>query len=217
MPLNPELTLLCFGDSNTWGYAPLTGERYPWRERWTGRLQQALGERYQVIEEGLNGRTTVWDEPFRPGRNGSALLEALLASHKPLDWLILMLGTNDFKRLYQATAWNSALGMARLIELARRSQASRMGGEPRILLLAPPPLGSLSPLMQQNFSPDGTAEPHALAAHLRRLADEIACPFLDLGEITAMAPDGDGVHLGPAGHAAIAERLTQFFEASHGR
>jgi len=212
-PASPETTLLCFGDSNTWGYAPLTGERYAWRERWTGRLQTALGTGYRVIEEGLNGRTTVWDEPFRPGRNGSQVLEILLASHKPVDWLLLMLGTNDLKRLYHATAADAALGMARLIELARRGQTGPGGGEPRILVISPPPMGELSERMGRNFSPESVAESHSLANQLQQVAQELGCEFLDAGQVATMAPDGDGIHLGPEGHAAIARRLVEFFQA----
>jgi len=210
---SPETTLLCFGDSNTWGYAPLTGDRYAWRARWTGRLQMALGAGYRVIEEGLNGRTTVWDEPFRPGRNGSQVLEILLASHKPVDWLLLMLGTNDLKRIYHATAADAALGMARLIELARRGQTGPAGGEPRILVISPPPMGVLSERMGRNFSPASVEESRALANQLQQVAQELDCEFLDAGQVAAMAADGDGIHLEPEGHAAIARRLAEFFEA----
>lgn len=76
-------TILCYGDSNTWGYIPAAGERLPYEARWTGVLQKSLGDRCRVIEEGLNGRTTVWDDPFKPGRNGLKALRPILDTHAP--------------------------------------------------------------------------------------------------------------------------------------
>ena len=104
--------ILCFGDSNTWGYDPATGERFDEQTRWTGVLQAALGGDYTVIEEGLNGRTTVWDDPIEGHKNGHEYLVPCLETHRPLDLVVLMLGTNDLKRrfslcrcLFKAEAW----------------------------------------------------------------------------------------------------------------
>ena len=96
--------ILCYGDSNTWGYNPSTKERYDRYERWTGILQFTLGDEYHVIEEGLNGRTTVWDEPIEGEyKNGKTYLVSCLESHKPLDLVIIMLGTNDLKKRFSVT------------------------------------------------------------------------------------------------------------------
>lgn len=127
----------------------------------------------------------------------------------------MMLGSNDLKRLFHTTAWDSAQGMARLTELAQGSQAGPAGGSPRILLLAPPPLGKLSGRMRYNFSPASVAESQTLAEHYRLLAEEAGCYFLNMGTVTQMDPDGDGVHLNSAGHTAIAERLVRFFQDGH--
>ncbi len=93
-------TILCYGDSNTWGYIPATAGRYPPDVRWPGVMRKLLGEKYNVIEEGLNGRTTVWEDPYKPGRNGLELLIPILDSHNPIDLVVVMLGTNDLKHFY---------------------------------------------------------------------------------------------------------------------
>lgn len=97
--------ILCFGDSNTWGYDGESGERLPFKVRWTGRLQKAYeGKDVRIIEEGLCGRTTVFEDPFRQGRRGTALLPTLLETHHPVDLVVLMLGTNDCKTIFGASA-----------------------------------------------------------------------------------------------------------------
>ena len=93
-------TVLCYGDSNTWGYIGGTGERFAPEVRWPGVLQAALGGAYRVIEEGLNGRTTVFDDSIEEGRNGETYLRPCLQTHAPIDLVILMLGTNDLKRRF---------------------------------------------------------------------------------------------------------------------
>ena len=94
--LTREKSVLCFGDSNTWGYV----------------------DPYHVIEEGLNGRTTVFDEPFRDGRNARTTLLAVLETHAPLDLLIIMLGTNDLKHHLNVSASESARGLGCLLQIA---------------------------------------------------------------------------------------------------
>lgn len=129
--------VLCFGDSNTYGYVPGTAERYDWDTRWTGIVGTGLMEKgYIVQEEGLCGRTTVFDDPLCPGRRGSELLPIILETHKPEDLIILMLGTNDCKTFYGATAGSIGLGIRKLVRQIRDGAPSA-----KILLMSPIALG----------------------------------------------------------------------------
>jgi lysophospholipase L1-like esterase len=101
-------TVLCYGDSNTWGYDPASKHRFRDSVRWTGVLQHLLSNRCRVIEEGLNGRTTVWPDPIAEYRNGKQMLIPTLETHKPLELVILMLGVNDCKRKFAASAYDIA-------------------------------------------------------------------------------------------------------------
>src|SRR5262245_41824824 len=114
MPLSPKYSVLCYGDSNTWGFVPGTGARYALDVRWPGVLREQLGPEYWVIEEGLNGRTTVWEDPEVAGRNGQQYLPPCLQTHRPLDAVILFLGLNDLKTKFGATAETIAEGLAAL-------------------------------------------------------------------------------------------------------
>ena len=111
-----EKTVLCYGDSNTWGYDPATQKRYPRNVRWAGVLRRALGNGYLVIEEGLNGRTTVWDDPIEGYKNGKEYLVPCLETHKPIDLVIIMLGTNDLKARFHVPACDIAAGAGVAIE-----------------------------------------------------------------------------------------------------
>ena len=128
--------VLCFGDSNTYGRDPKTKGRFEHDVRWPGVLAKTLGRGYHVIEEGLNGRTTVWDDPVRghQKRNGSMYLLPCLESHSPIDLLIVMLGTNDLKARFSVTAYDIGQSMGALIETAQRSGAGRNGGPPKVLV-----------------------------------------------------------------------------------
>ena len=101
-------TILCYGDSNTWGYDPSSQQRFGPEERWTGVLQKELGMEYRIIEEGLNGRTTVWDDPIEGFKNGMSYLIPCIESHKPFDLITIMLGTNDLKIRFSVSAYDIA-------------------------------------------------------------------------------------------------------------
>lgn len=198
-------TILCYGDSNTWGYIPGTGERLPYPVRWTGLLQAALGEQCRVIEEGLNGRTTVWDDPFKPGRNGLTSLRPVLDSHAPIDCIILMLGTNDLKHYRATHAADAARGAALLIETIQRTPCTRTGDAPVILLISPPEIRGLSPSLQLQFR-DAENKSLKFSKHYKQTADDSGSLFLDAAQIVHPSAV-DGVHLDPPGHEQLAKHI----------
>ena len=130
-------TILCYGDSNTWGYDPVSADRHPYERRWTTVLQRVLGEDYLVIPEGLNGRTTVWDDPIELHKSGSTYLPPCLESHKPVDLVVIMLGTNDLKMRFGLPAVDIAAGAGVLVDLVGRSACGPGGAAPKVLVLVP--------------------------------------------------------------------------------
>ena len=132
-------TILCYGDSITWGYNPANLDRMTFDERWPGVLDNGLGKNYKVIEEGLNGRTTVRDDPFNSSyKNGLEYLIPCLESHKPIDLCILFLGTNDLKKRFGLSAIDIAFGIRILVDTIIKSKAGPGGLAPKILLMVPP-------------------------------------------------------------------------------
>ncbi len=205
-----ERTILCYGDSNTWGYIAPTGARLQRDERWTGLLQHLLGASYYVIEEGLNGRTTVWDEPFREGRNGLKMLMPMLETHAPIDMIVLMLGTNDLKHHYNVSAQESSRGLATLIQVIRKSQTGARNQRPRILVIAPPRFGTLSPAMNVHF--EGSRERSAQVADCyQEVCVQAGCDFFDSNAVVTVGEDG--IHLDAAGHRKLGETLAPLIQS----
>jgi lysophospholipase L1-like esterase len=192
--------ILCYGDSNTWGYDPRTEGRYPSDVRWTGVLQGKLGMGYHVIGEGLNGRTTVWDDPIEGHKSGKTYLVPCLETHKPLDLVIIMLGTNDLKYRFSLTAFDVAAGAGTLVHMVKGSQTGRDDVPPEVLLIVPPRLGRLT-LFGDMFR-DGRQKSQHLSTHYRTVAEEKGCQLLNADEIVASS-DVDGVHFDPEGHEAL--------------
>ena len=206
-------TVLCYGDSNTWGSDPETGDRFAPDVRWPGVLARGLGEGFRVIEEGLPGRTTVRDDPIEGAhKNGRTYLRACLESHKPIDLVALMLGTNDLKERFGASASDIAQGAASLAEEILRSGCGPAGGAPAVLLISPPPVGRLTE-MAEMFG--GSAEKSArFAGHYRHFAGQSGCEFLDAGAVIASS-DLDGIHFEADEHRklgeAVAARIGEIF------
>ncbi len=200
--------VVCFGDSNTWGYNPVARGRYPKAERWPGVMAVALGSGYEVIEEGLNGRTTVWDDPIEGDKSALTQIIPIVKSHKPFDLLIILLGTNDLKHRFSATPFDIAHGAGRLVEIARGLVDAVEGPAPEVLLVAPPPVGTLTDFAVMF---EGAAEKSIkLGEEFAKVAHELKCPFLDLARIATSSPV-DGIHFdvenqGKIG-TAIAEKV----------
>ncbi len=199
-------TILCFGDSNTWGYDPVNRRRYPYAVRWTGVLQETLGDAYRVIEEGLNGRTTVWEDPVEGDKCGIRHLPTCLSSHAPLDGAILMLGVNDLKRRFSVTAYEVSQGAQRLIDTIRRYDYSPEVAVPTVIVVCPPMIGALSGDLLEMFGSDARARSGAFPRFFRELAERNGCPFLDATEIVEPDPS-DGLHLSGESHARLAGAL----------
>lgn len=200
--------ILCIGDSNTHGLCTNPsesadhGSRYNEEERWTCLLQKALGEEYLVIEEGLSGRTCVYDDPDMDSVNLLPVLHALLNSHEPLDLVILMLGTNDSKVKFNTDAKKITKGMQILVEEAKSVPCWGKNG-PKILIVAPVPIeeGVIYP----DFNEKSVETTKTLAREYAFLAVAERADFLDAGgcELTSV----DHVHLTKRGHRQLAERM----------
>ncbi len=198
-------TILCFGDSNTWGYNAATGGRHPYDVRWTGLLQQTLSAQARVIEEGLNGRTTTFEEPFRTGRDGSALLGPLLESHSPLDLLIISLGANDFKPIYSASGYHSALGIQKLIHIARERAFAPTDASPEILVVAPVMFRPTTETVRERFAGACEKFPSYLREYAR-ICETERVRFLDPNN-KVVTSEEDGVHLDAANHLTLANSI----------
>lgn len=185
-------TILCYGDSNTWGYHPVTKSRYDHTRRWTKVLQRLLGDDYAVIEEGQNGRTTVYDDPVEGQKNGMTYLVPCLESHKPVDLVVLMLGTNDLKCRFNVSAGEIAQSAGQLVRVIQTSAFGPNDRAPQVLLLAPPPVAKLTEFA--DMFADADEKSRRLAAAYRIVADELGCAFLDTSTVIRSS-DADGIHL----------------------
>jgi lysophospholipase L1-like esterase len=204
-------TILCYGDSNTWGAIPGNyRQRYDASIRWPTVLGQILGEKTTIIEEGLSGRTTVVDDAFEEGRNGKTYLLPCLRSHRPLDVVILMLGTNDLKARFYFGAYDIGRGMALLATMIQQSACGPAGGSPQVLLVCPPPIGPLGSYAAEMTG--GEAKSLALAEYYRQHAAALNCHFIDAGRVITSSPI-DGVHFDAASHRRLAEVLAEYLTA----
>lgn len=195
-------TVVCYGDSNTHGADGPTGRRHPRGVRWPGVVARDLAGRAHVLEEGLGGRTTIWDDPFSAGRNGRTYLLPCLWSHAPVAVVVIMLGTNDLKATYRLGPAEIAAGAGSLVDLARESATGPDGGRPEVLLVAPPPLGTLT-IASELWGLGAARETSARLAPLyREVAAQTGAAFLDAGALVAADPS-DGVHLDAAAHAIL--------------
>ncbi len=197
--------IVCFGDSNTWGYQGVIGERFDESVRWTGRLQQMLGDGYTVIEEGQNGRTTVWDDPIENRLAGLTYLWPCMESQSPFDLIIIMLGTNDTKPYFAANAKNIANGAKRLAKIAMACDFGPGHKAPQVLLVAPAPI-EYSEHYHDLFGYQAVEKSKSFPKMYKEAADEIGCHFMDVSLYTGPGT-ADGVHLDAEGHEKLAKAM----------
>lgn len=198
--------IICFGDSNTYGYIPGTGKRYPWGVRWTSILNEKLGfDNYRVVEEGLCGRTTVFEDPLRDGRCGVKAFPAILETHSPSDTdvVVIMLRTNDCKSVYGASAEFVGKGAARLIR-----QIRAYSKKVKVLLVSPIHLGEK--VWQKDYDPEFSKNSidvsRQLADEYRKISESENVFFLDASQY-ASPSETDQEHMDEDGHRRFAQAI----------
>ena len=216
--------VLVYSDSLTWGIIPNTRQRLPFDERWPGVLENTLnasGQRVRVIEDCLNGRRTVWNDPFKPGRSGLEGLAQRIEINSPLSLVILMLGTNDFQFSHPYNdAWSAAQGIAALVNEIRKAPIEPGMPVPPILIVCPPqirsPRGSIAPKFSGAEHRSG-----GLADAYNQVSSNLGCHFFN-AETTTSTSRVDGVHLDPDQHLKLGNALAEIVQpiltawSSHG-
>ena len=208
-------TILCYGDSNTWGFDPasMSGSPYPIRfahdVRWTGVLARELGDGYRVIEEGQNGRTTVHEDPIMGHRNGSTYLPACIESHKPIDLVVLMLGTNDLKGFLNLTPAEIAAGAGALVKTILQSESGPKARAPKVLLLCPPATGDMScvPDLAEKFL-HADVRSRRFPAYYESLAATLGTAYLNTQPLVSASPQ-DGLHLEASEHEILGKAVAE--------
>ena len=213
-------TILCYGDSNTWGYTPGTKLRYAPYVRWTGVCQQNLGAEYRVIEEGVNGRTTIFDDPTNPFRNGAKSLGYILHAAKPIDLFVLALGTNDLK---YTDAAGAAEGAGQLVEMIQNAQEQFPSSspyfyadQPKILLISPIHIRRTAQIHVEGVElSELSGKSLELFHEFQRVANQKNVYLFDASSV-ASPSEVDGVHMNPDSHqalgAAIADVIKKIFK-----
>ena len=203
-------TVLCYGDSLTWGTNPDDGgNRHAFGDRWPSVLRAGLGADVEVVAEGMGGRTTAYDDHTGDcDRNGARLLTSVMHSHRPVALVILMLGTNDLKPFIAGSAAAAAIGIRRCIEIVRH-HAPRLPVyvEPKVLLVSPPCLvPTPNAFITEMMGSDAVAQSHRFSSLLAAEADMATCAFFDAAKVAKASPI-DGIHLDAANTRAIGAAL----------
>ena len=208
--------IVCLGDSNTHGYCADPsdcadgGIRFTEEQRWTRLLQKHLGEDYLVIEEGLSGRTTCFEDPLHEGLSALNYIYPCLKSHEAVDLLVIMLGTNDVKERFGASAACVAIAMGRLIKKAQSTECWG-GKKPNILVIAPPPIGEgmISSPVGPTMGSGCREKSLELAKYYKEQCDLCGAHFLDASELGVGFNTVDYMHLTSKDHALLAQKLAE--------
>ena len=199
-------TILCYGDSNTWGAIPGTKDRLSIHERWPGVLRDRLGGGYHVVEEGLCGRTTIWTDEVCQYRTGRDLLLPCLDTHAPVDLLVVMLGTNDLKTRFQLPAEDIARGVSVLLEMATKTGFGPDGSPPKVLVIAPPVV--IENLESQLQFVGGALRSQKLARLYAAYAKQYDAHFLDAA-LSVQSSKVDGIHLDAPEHVVLGQKVAE--------
>jgi lysophospholipase L1-like esterase len=200
-------SILCFGDSLTWGFVPNQFSRHPFEVRWPNAMAAKLGAGYRVIEEGLNGRTTAYDdETVFEERNGAKALPMLMVSHQPLDLVIIMLGANDLKYVARRRAFDAHLGMGRLIDIVKTITLLDSSPRPELLIVSPPPVTATDDEFFSHLFSEAIEESGKLAYWYEKLAEAKGVHFFDAGQVSETSPL-DAVHMDAENTRALGEAL----------
>lgn len=204
--------IVCFGDSNTHGYCANTGGRFDENQRWSCLLQKNLGEDYLILEEGLSGRTTCFQDPIHEALSGLDYIYPCLMSHEPVDLLVIMLGTNDTKERFCSSAACIALGLKRLIAKAIAAADAWKEGKANILVITPQNIDKkyINTEIASTMGRGCAEKSEELAGEFRKIAELMGCHYLDANQlITAPTNDVDYMHLTQEGHLQLANALAE--------
>lgn len=205
--------VMIFGDSNTWGWDPSNDlveviKRWPDDVRWAGVMQKELGDDFKVIPEGLNGRTTVWDDPIEEYRCGKDHIIPLLDSHAPLDLVIIMIGTNDLKVRYSVSAQDIANSAGLILDKTLAQVGAFSPDGPKVLFIAPPPLGPIEKGIFNIMFAGNRKKSEEMGDHYKNVAASRGVSFFDASTV-AKASDIDGLHMGKESHAALGKAVAK--------
>ena len=206
--------IVCYGDSNTWGFKPVKeclenwNMRFDENTRWTGRLQNMLGGDYKVLEEGLNGRTSCFDDPQDDNRNGLKYINTCMLSNMPVDMVIIMLGTNDIKSFFPYTPYVVANGVGRIVDEVRKADYGVGGKIPEVLVVSPIAINedAVKGWIGGEFGMDSVEKNAKLPGYLKKLAENRGVHFFDIGAYVT-ADSADGIHMNEDGHKIMAEKM----------
>ena len=210
-------TILCFGDSNTYGYNPGDGFRYGRDVRWPSVMQTLLGASYEIIEEGCNGRTGGIDNAEEPWNSGLSCILSTFYSHKPVDLLIIMLGSNDLKNVFHASAEDIVDGVGRIVKTLKAFCAEREMACPAILLVSPPAIGPdiLRSPFASDFSLSAITRSKQFPGLFKQLAEKEGCLFFDAATAASVS-ELDSLHLTAEAHKALAGSLAKLIKQKTG-